>query len=47
MRERKPAEDSKKDKFLKDIAGRASEIPRDFLEKIEEGKKSNLEPVTN
>ena len=47
MREKKPTEDSKKDKFLKDMARRSSEIPTDFLEKIEEEKKSNLEPVTN
>ena len=34
MRDKKPGDDSKKDKFLKDMARRSNEIETDFLDKM-------------
>ena len=45
MRDKKPVDDSKKDKFLKDMARRSFEVETDFLDKIDEEKKTSLEPA--
>ena len=44
MRDKKPSsDDSKKSQFLQDMARRSLEVPTDFLDKIEEEKKSTLD----
>ena len=44
LRDKKPSsEDSKKSQFLQDMARRSLEVPTDFLDKIEEEKKSTSE----
>ena len=40
-REKKSSDDSKKSQFLQDMARRSLEVPTDFLDKIEEEKKSS------
>merc|ERR1719436_1547581 len=41
MRDKKSSDDSKKSQFLQDMARRSLEVPTDFLDKIEEEKKSS------
>merc|ERR550534_1080655 len=44
LRDKKPSsDDSKKSQFLQDMARRSLEVPTDFLDKIEEEKKSALD----
>ena len=43
LRDKKSSDESKKNQFLQDMARRSSEIPTDFLDKIDEEKKSTLE----
>merc|ERR1719400_2475507 len=43
MRDKKLSDDSKKSQFLQDMARRSVEVPTDFLDKIEEEKKTRLE----
>ena len=41
MRDKKSSDDSKKSQFLQDMARRSLEVPTDFLDKIEEEKKTS------
>merc|ERR1719510_873212 len=47
MRDKKSSDDSKKSQFLQDMARRSLEVPTDFLDKIEEEKKTRLEGSTS
>jgi len=46
MRDKKSSDDSKKSQFLQDMARRSLEVPTDFLDKIDEEKKT-LDPGNN